>query len=277
MLQVGKGAKALFAVAFALALCVALAGCGGSSSSSATSSASGSAASASASSEAASSSSASAASQEASSASASAASTSSSAAEASSASASSAASSSTSSQFAAETLDDHKNITLYAIMELTGPELTDLLQEQGYEWNSAKSAWLREVDGATFFALKETGQFTQADYQAATQKGGVAVAISCNIVGGWKDAQAALSGNAKCVIEDSYFDANGSGIAIVYGPSMTEYLVIAQPSSESTSELDIYSKEAVGSGMLDQVYGGQLGGSFQEVWKTFTGQDSYGH
>ncbi len=162
-------------------------------------------------------------------------------------------------------------------MELTGPELVDLLQQQGYEWNESQSAWVRSVDGAIYFAYKETGLLSQSDYQAATAKGGIAVALSCNIVGGFKDAQAALSGNAKCVIEDSFFDDTGAGVAIVYGPTMTEYLVIAQPYTESTMELDLYSKEAVGSGMLDQVYDGQIGGSFNEVWKTFTGKDSYGH
>lgn len=177
----------------------------------------------------------------------------------------------------AEAIDDHQNISLYAIIEMTGPELADLLEKQGYVWNTAESLWARTVDGARFVALKETGTFDQAALEAATTKGGAAVAISSNVVAGFKDAKAALSGNAKCVIEDSYFDENGAGVAIIYGPSMVEYFVIAQPYTESTTEIDIYSKEAIGSGMLDQVYGKQIGGSFKDAWKTFTGQDSYGH
>ncbi|MBQ9041760.1 MAG: hypothetical protein IJ111_02985 [Eggerthellaceae bacterium] len=257
--NLGK-AKALFVAAFAVALCFALAGCGGSSSSSAASSA----ASSSAASESASSSSESAS---ASSASASASAASSSAA----ASASSAAASSS------DLLDEHMNITLYALFELTGPELVDLLDSEGYVWDDAKGGWFRQVDGALIYAVTDNGQYAKTDYSAKTEKGSVASVITCNVVGGFKDAEAALSGNAHCVIEDMYVDpSDGSAIAIVYGPSMKEYLVIAQQNSESTAELDVYSQEAVGSGMLDKVYGGQIGGSFKDVWKTFTGQDSYG-
>lgn len=151
------------------------------------------------------------------------------------------------------------------------------MEKQGYEWDSAKSVWLRNVDGASFAALKNSGPLSLSDYKAATSKGGTAVAVSSNVVAGYKNAEEALKGNKKCSTVDSFFDDTGSGIAIVYGPSMVEYLVIAQQKGESTVEIDIYSKEAVGSGMLDQVYGGQVGGSFQEVWKTFTGKDSYGH
>ena len=151
------------------------------------------------------------------------------------------------------------------------------MQQQGYEWSDAKSQWFRSADGASFAVVRNSGAISQADYAAATDKGGLASAVSCSIVGGWKDAQAALSGNAHCVIEDSFVDEDGNCIAIVYGPSMAEYLVIAQQKSESTAELDIYSKQAVGSGMLDNIYGGQVGGSFEEVWQAFTGKSSFGH
>ncbi len=151
------------------------------------------------------------------------------------------------------------------------------MKQQGYEWDGQKGLWARAVDGASFVAVRNSGQYSQDDYQAASSKGDVATAVASNVVGGYKDAEAALKGNAHCVVVDSYFGSDGTGIAIVYGPSMAEYLVILQPYSESTTEIDIYSKGAVGSGMLDQVYGRQIGGSFQEVWKKFTGHDSYGH
>ena len=261
-----KKLKALFAGAFAVALCFALAGCGGSSGSSAASS---SATSSSASSTSASASAAS--SSVTSSAAASSTSTASSSTSASASSASAAA------QASSDLVDEHGNVTLYALISLTGPELTDLLQTQGYAWNDSKTAWLREVDGATYFALREAGMYSLGDYSAATEKGGTAKAVSCNIVGGFKDAQSAFAGNAHCVIEDSFFDEEGAGVAVIYGPTMEEYFVVAQQYTESTFELDVYSKQAVASGMLDQIYEGTIGGTFLDAWKTFTGKDSYGH
>ena len=153
----------------------------------------------------------------------------------------------------------------------------DLLEQQLYEWDESSSTWVHPYSGAKYAAAKESGAWSKSDYEKATEKGGAASVIAMNVVGGYENSEKALSGNAHCVIEDSWFDSDGSGIAIVYGPSMIEHLVIVHPLEESTVEIDIYSKEAVGSGMLDKVYGHQVGGSFQEVWKAFTGQDSYGH
>ena len=256
MLKVSKKLGALAAGAFAMALCIALAGCGSSTSSSSAAS-SGSASAGSASSAQVSASSASAASASAASASA--------AASAKSASATSAA--------ASDTVDEHLNITLLAIIDSTGPELVDLLQQQGYEWNAGDSAWVRTVDGAMFFSVNKNGQYSQADYSSATSKGGAVKAVACNIVGGYKDAEAALAGNAHCVVEESFFDSgSGRGVAIVYGPSMEEYLVIAEPYTESTSQLGMYSKQAVGSGLLDEIYKTKVGGSIDEAWETLTGK-----
>ena len=178
--------------------------------------------------------------------------------------------------FVDECTDEHGNVTLYSLTELKGWQLETLLDQQGYKWNESDLAWVRQEDGAQFSAYKQTGTYTQQTYDEMNEKGGAIVAIGFNIVAGYKDAEAALKGNAKCVVEDSYFN-NGEGIAIFYGPSMKEYLAIISPYSESTTQFMIFSKEAVGSGMLDQAMGEQVGGSFQEVWKAVTGQDSYGH
>lgn len=175
-----------------------------------------------------------------------------------------------------ECTDEHGNITLYALTELKGWQVATLLDQQGYEWNDSANTWVRMVDGAQFSAYKQTGAYTIDTYNEMNEKGGAIVAVGFNVVAGFKDPEAALKGNAKCVVEDSYFDGT-DGIAIFYGPSMKEYLALISQYSESTAQFMIFSKEAIGSGMADQLLGTHVGGSFQEVWKTVTGQDSYGH
>ena len=151
-----------------------------------------------------------------------------------------------------------------------------LLDQQGYKWNEGECLWLRPEDGASFAAIKETGPYTIDTYNEMNEKGGAIVAIGLNVVAGYKDPQEALKGNAQCVVEDSFFDGT-DGIAIFYGPTMKEYLAIISQNSESTAQFMIFSKEAVGSGMADEYLGTTVGGSFQEVWKSVTGKDSYGH
>ena len=178
--------------------------------------------------------------------------------------------------FVSDCIDEHGNVTLYALTELKGWQLETLLDQQGYAWDDDKYTWLRPEDGASFSAYKQTGFYTQETYNEMNEKGGAIVAMGFQVVAGYKDPQAALSGNAKCVIEDSYFNGT-DGIAIFYGPSMKEYLAIISANSESTAQFIIFSQEAVASGLADEALGTQVGGSFQEVWKNATGQDSYGH
>ena len=56
------------------------------------------------------------------------------------------------------------------------------------------------------------------------------------------------------------------GIAIVYGPSMKEYFVVITPYTESTALFTIFCKEAVGSGMADEILQTETGGSFDALW-----------
>ena len=169
--------------------------------------------------------------------------------------------------FADECIDEHGNITLYALTELKGWQVATLLDQQQYTWEyEMDNTWTREFDGAAFRAIKETGAYTLDTYNEMNEKGGCIAAYAYSVVAGYPDAKAALSGNAKCVIEQSWFDEDGSGIAIVYGPSMKEYFVVITPYTESTALFTIFSKEAVGSGMADEILQMETGGSFDALW-----------
>ena len=178
--------------------------------------------------------------------------------------------------FVDECTDEHENISLYALTELKGWQVATLLDQQQYEWNDQDLTWVRPMDGAAFTAFKETGPYTIDTYNEMNEKGGAIAAVGISIVAGYPDSKAALTGNAQCVVEDSYFGNDGSGIAIFYGPSMKEYLVLITPNSESTTQFMIFSKEAVGSGMADEALGATTGGSFKAMWKMVTGEDHYG-
>ena len=172
-------------------------------------------------------------------------------------------------------VDEHGNVTLYALTELKGWELATLLDQQGYVWNEDIRTWMRPDDGASYAALKESGEYTIDDYNAANEKGGGILAFGFSNVAGYKDSQAALAGNAQCVVEDSYF-VGDDGVAVIYGPSMKEYLVIISKSSESTHQFMVVSQEAIGSGYLDEVIGEAVGGTLQDVWTNLTGEESIG-
>ena len=182
----------------------------------------------------------------------------------------------TSFDFVDECADEHGNITLYALTELKGWQVATLLDQLGYEWSDEKTSWVRKSDSAEFTAYKETGFYTLDTYNEMNQKGGAIAAIGYNVVAGYDNPSDALSGIAKCVVEDSFFDG-GNGVAVFYGPSMEEYFAIISQLPDDTVRFTIFSKPAVATGMLDQQMGTQVGDAFDDAWKYFTGKQSYGH
>jgi hypothetical protein len=168
-------------------------------------------------------------------------------------------------------------VTLYALTELKGWQLATLLDQQGYVWSEENSTWTRASDGASFAAQKESGTYTIDDYNAANEKGGGVIGAGFLTIAGYSDVDSALSGDARCVVVDKYVDGNGLGMAVVYGPSMKEYMVIAYPSGQNVISCMVLSKEAVESGFADQLLGTETGGSFQAMWKSVTHEDTYGN
>ena len=179
--------------------------------------------------------------------------------------------------FVDECTDKYGNVTLYALTELKGWQLETLLDQQGYRWDESQYSWIRASDGANYSAWKETGVYTRETYDQMNEKGGAIVCIGLNVVAGYNSAQEALKGAARCVVEDSYFDDNNGGIAVFYGPSMKEYLAIINMNDEGKVLFMTFSKEAVATGVFDQVVGEQVGDSFDDIWKAVTGKDHYGH
>lgn len=177
--------------------------------------------------------------------------------------------------FVPECTDEHGNISLYALTELKGWQVATLLDQQGYAWDEENSQFLRAEDGASFSAMDKSGLYNIDKYNEKNEKGGAISAIGYLNVAGYPDVPSALAGNAQCVVEDSYFDGD-IGVAIFHGPSMKEYLVVMSPETESTIGFIIFSQEAIGSGFLDEIMGHQVGGSLNEVWTFFTGEDHYG-
>lgn len=185
------------------------------------------------------------------------------------------ASSSASSEFAAECVDEHGNITLYALTELTGVQLETLLTQQGYVWNE-KNNWVRETDGADFASVDEENVVSRDAYAQMTEKGDAIRILAMNMVAGYESPEAALRGNAKCSVEDSFFDGD-AGIAIFHGPSMKEYFAIITPSGENLATILVFSEESLSSGLADKYLGTEVGHSLQEAWKNATGKEGYGH
>jgi hypothetical protein len=102
------------------------------------------------------------------------------------------------SSFDARCLDQYGQPTMFAITELTGPELVKLLEEQGYQWEE-KDKILRRFKRRILPPGEQIPQFvtysssngfyediwTREDYDRATEKGGTATGQVSYIMAGY--------------------------------------------------------------------------------------------
>ena len=178
--------------------------------------------------------------------------------------------------WAPECLNDAKQPTLYAITELKGWQLETLLQQQGFEWFEGGNAWLRSSDDMVYYMYGPSGSLTD-DEIALGDKGGVGTrALHVLEASGFASARDALEKLGNVTTEDVYFpDGDDFGMAVVYGPSMKEYLVVVESYSEEEGgycDMFVFSDEAIEAGMFDYAYGEDgNGNSISEVWQTLTG------
>lgn len=177
-----------------------------------------------------------------------------------------------------ECLDEYGNPTMYAISELSGKDLVQVLKSQGFAYDSKQKAFLN--DKASVFAVLggENGQAIDDKAIEAKAAGGgsdpvVYVLSSMQYV----DAIDMLRGTAKCVIEDECV-VGENVVAVVYGPSMQEYLVVVVPEDADNDRYSfgMYSSAAVAAGLFNRTSNlgdgnKEYGSTIAEVWKTLTG------
>ena len=165
--------------------------------------------------------------------------------------------------------------TVYAITELKGWQFETLLQQLGYVWDPSVNTWFRD-DGSYYGMVDEVGSPISDLQIAEGDKGGTGTgAAHILIVNGFSSAQDALGQMGQVVTEDViYSDDNQSALAVVYGPSMTEYLVMVNQSPDDGKDsyaLFVFPEETCNSGLFARYFGDDAGSSIAEVWKTITG------
>ena len=104
------------------------------------------------------------------------------------------------SSFDERCLDQYGQPTMYALTELTGPELVQLLEEQGYEWVEKDNTlrWFRreitlpDTTIPQFVTLQALDGYlvdiwSRGDYDSAAEKGAVAAGQVSYIMAGYRD------------------------------------------------------------------------------------------
>ena len=190
------------------------------------------------------------------------------------------------SSFDEKCLDEYGNPTMYALTELTGPEVVQLLEEQGYVWQdnddvAERWSWFErasqltaddQVQYLTFSASDEAFDeycWERERYDEATEKGGVAAGEVTFMVIGYKDGdgvdlEALMNGVFNTEVVDTYYYPDGkSACAIVKDASGKYYFVSYTDVGPGGADAAIDSEAVITAG----------GSTLEEEWTALTGHE----
>jgi|GEM_PF-5287585 len=172
-----------------------------------------------------------------------------------------------------EYLESHGYPTLLAFMELSGKDLASLVESNGYFfYDQDDSHVFAKRDGSIVFnVLTDSGYLDQDDYEDFSAGGKDEGAIFIAVLEGFDSPDAVLDGMANCVISERKAVSDKETVAVVYGPSMREYLADIYDVEDGDYEIDLYSPEAIEFGFFDVVNEGEFGTTASEVLKNFNG------
>ena len=194
------------------------------------------------------------------------------------------------SSFDERCLDAQGFPTLYAMTELTGPEMVKLLEEQGYEWEAKDETlkrFLRKfkpegetiTQHCTFSASDGIYEkiWDREDYDKAADKGAVASMKTDHIVAGYADPAGKKDVDLEDVIKaivnieiiDQYFREDiDAAMVIAKDSSGKEYAVLLQATGRARTEMETFTEEVFAASTPPS--------TIAEQWTGFTGKETYG-
>ena len=176
-----------------------------------------------------------------------------------------------------ECIDSSGNPSLYAISQLDGKALGDLLENYiGYSWNSAEGGWVYSKDNTVVAVINQSSTLGKSDIEKLAAAGGDTPVVYVMTAAGISTLQQALNAG-NVVVEDTFTQADGSGAAVFYGPNMQEMMVIGTPDSDGTNygnfSMLIFNRKAFESGLASEKLGaGSQGMTMEQLWETMTGK-----
>ena len=177
-----------------------------------------------------------------------------------------------------ECLDEFGNPTAYAISELSGADLVRLLESQGFVYNEKETGY-ENADGTFFGVIDEDFEgLTPSEIEALGNDGGTEPILYMLRTAQYKTGREVVKGTVKCVTEDVDMVDDNRGFAVVYGPSMREYLMtVAHSEDDGVFTVSWFSNDAIASGLFNKVTnygtdgGEDVGSSVSEVWQRLVG------
>lgn len=175
--------------------------------------------------------------------------------------------------WADECLDRRGDVTVYALAELKGGQLSALLLEQDYVWSERNQMWLKQ-DGSAAVVVNDVKGSPMANEDVAPLDAGSATTSATYrlVTSGYSSAKKAFEGLASRVMtcEDVEHAQSGT-VGVLAGPSGRRCLVLVTK-SDNVYVVTMAGEDAVATGLLDTLLGQELGTSVDEAFAALAGR-----
>lgn len=175
--------------------------------------------------------------------------------------------------------DDRGNLTVYAICELTGAELVQALESEGYAYDTDVRAFMTEDQNARFAVLDADLNSLSRESIAMLERGGGSMPVAFVLhTTGYASAREMMDGLGKCTLRDRKAINDHMTCAVMSSPSARDMLVsVSNPTDKGLLVMHVMSNEAVAAGMVDKMSQGDpkapvtYGTTIADVWQKLAG------
>lgn len=172
-----------------------------------------------------------------------------------------------------ECLDRRRDVTAYAVAELTGEQLEMLLLQQDYAWSERNHMWVKQDGSAALVVNDANGEHLTSEQVVALGEGAAEASTSYRIVtSGYSNAKKAFEELAGKLmeVEDAEITDDGA-IGVVRGPSGRRCLVFVNESND-VYLVSVFSEPAVEAGLFDAQLGSTYGTTIESAFKALAGR-----
>jgi hypothetical protein len=156
-------------------------------------------------------------------------------------------------------------------MELDGEDVSYLLDELGYDWNSGSSCYLRQSDMAAVAAMDaDDNLLSQRDMERLDPGAAGEATIYINSVAGYDNIDEALEGAAGGEIV-SQLSKDDSIVAVLEDTSGNYFFISGEAHGDGTFDLAIWNEDSIAMGEFTENFGVEAH-SVADVWEILTGE-----
>lgn len=173
-----------------------------------------------------------------------------------------------------EYFDRRGDVSVLALCELSGKELTQFLEEEDYVWSSRDQMWLKEDGSAALVACGPKGSYLDkeqiAELDPAWQEANATYRL---VTSGYRNPRKAFEGVAGKIMTSLDVENTDLGtVGVVQGTEPDARLLVVATKGEGAMVVSVFGEQAIAEGRLELLADRELGSTIDEAFEALVGR-----